>query len=135
MEFPGKLKFLENLQNLTELPTKLEYSLRFPHNTQFNTWFTDQLFLPKISKVARNEKSDYPYDPPYYSYCFLTIQNDIERGFIEAVSGKVPPATNLQRFPYPKVVEDIFIATAGSLFPLLFVFCLMLSSKNIIKVS
>jgi hypothetical protein len=114
----------------------LEYSIRLPQDTQSDTWFTDQLFIPKISKVARFE-GDFPLRPPYFDSCFLTIQNDIERAFIAAVAGadKPLPATVLHRFPYPKVIEDVFAASFGTLFPLLFVFCLMLSSKNIIKVS
>lgn len=67
--------------------------------------------------------------------CFLTIQNDIDRTFIRTVSNTEVPATVLQRFPYPKVSQDTFVSVAGAIFPLLFVLCMILSSKNIIKVS
>lgn len=99
-----------------------------------NTWLTDQLYFMSLVKTARDPQN-YPSTPPYCDMCFLTIQNDIDRTFIKATSQKVPPVTVLHRFPYPSVSEDTFISVAGSIFPLLFVICLILTSKNIIKVS
>lgn len=113
----------------------LKFSIRLPHDPTQNTWLTDQLFPLTYLKATRDSNNPIPSDPPYNKLCFLSVQNNIERAFIYAVSSKVPPQTFLRRFPYPSVIQDIFITVAGSLFPLLFVFCMIFSSKNIIKVS
>jgi hypothetical protein len=111
----------------------LSYAIRLPETTG-TMWLTDQLYQPSVSKSSRN-LTPIPLNPPYYPACFLTIQNDIERAFIKASSKKSMPVTHLHRFPYPSVVTDLFTTIAGPFFPLVFMFCLLLSAKNIIKVS
>lgn len=128
----NKLKILS--QNSTRLPKKLKYSIRLPNNPSRDVWLTDQLYFVALTKTAR-EPNSYPFTPPYFSYCFLTIQNDIERAFIKSASKQEVPSTRLQRFPYPNVSEDLFVPVAGALFPFLLMCCMFLSVKNIIKVS
>lgn len=129
------MTFPESFQNTTIQPKKLNYAIRLPQNPTINTWLTEQLFPVTLEKATRDQ-NDKPHSPPYYYYCFLTIQNDIERAFIKAANqGRESPKFALQRFPYPKVFEDMFISFAGPLFPVLFVICMLVSSKNIIKVS
>lgn len=73
---------------------------------------------------------------PYIDKCFLEIQNDIDRAFIQRVAKnrKVPDVV-LQRFPYPKVNDDSTMNGFKTYFSLLFVLCMILSCKNLIKVS
>lgn len=123
------------LQNSADLPKHLKYKIRLAHDNRLNTWLTDKLFTIDLTKTARDPASNFPSPPPYNSLCFLTIQNEIERAFIKSITKKEPPRTVLQRFPYPKVLEDVFLAFAGPLFPFLLVCCLFMSTKSIIKVS
>lgn len=124
----------ESFQNSSDLPHHLKYSIRLPDSG--NIWLTDQLFLLSLSKSARDVNNrDYPSSPPYVDGCFLTIQSSIDRAFIKKVSNADVPATALQRYPYPSVSEDMFLNMIGTIFPLLFVFCMIFSTKNIIKVS
>lgn len=90
-----------------------------------------------ITKTAREADNDVPSTPPYNEFCFLTIQNDIEREFIKIKSPEKTevPETKLQRFPYREVSEDPFAIITGAIFPFLLVCCLFMSTKNIIKVS
>lgn len=88
-----------------------------------------------ITKAARESYGPFPTHPPYFTECFLSIQDSIEKAFIEASSSKPPPPIKLQRFAYPSISEDTFIQLAGMLFPLLFVICMMFSITNTIKVS
>lgn len=118
------------------MPKTLRYSIRLPQDPATDTWVTKMLYYVSISKTAREPNSDYPFQPPYNSYCFLALQNDIERAFIKAVKPSAEvPKTILQKFPYPMVQEDMFVAFASILFPLLLVICMLLSMKNTIKVS
>lgn len=110
-----------------------------PHETALNTWHTDQVYYVAIGKAAREHFQAYPMTPPYVRECFLSIQDRIEKAFIrESLSpsaNKTAPATNMQRFAYPSISEDMFISLAGVIFPIVFVICMLLSMKNIIKVS
>lgn len=106
-----------------------------PHETKFNTWVTDQVYYVAISKSARESFSPYPMHPPYMGECFLSIQDRIEKGFIESSSSKKAPPIKMQRFAYPSISEDVFISLAGMIFPIVFVICMLLSMKSIIKVS
>lgn len=130
------MTFLQSFQNSAELPKHLKYSIRLAHDNRFNTWLTDQLFRIDITKTAREANGlPFPTTPPYNQFCFLSIQNDIEREFIKRSAKKEAPSTVLKRFPYPAVSEDMFTAIAGPLFPFLLVCCLFMSTKNIIRVS
>ena len=119
---------------MDKLPEKLVYAIRLPQLQSRQGWLTDSLFLPSLTKSSRN-RQDVPASPPYDDSCFLVIQNDIERAYIAAITNQPAPSTSLHRFPYPAVIEDSFTVIAGASFPMLFVLCLMLSAKNIIKVS
>ena len=114
-------------QHQTKLPKKLEYAIRMPSSMN---WLTGQLFdTTRVTKYARSDRS------PYETSCFLAIQNNIERTFIKKTSNKDPPKIQIQRFPYPEVYEDNFNNLVGQYFPDYFAFCMLLSMKNIIKVS
>lgn len=79
-----------------------------------------------------NESHSY-----YYSSCFISIQNEIDRAFITMKSkNEKPPKTRLRRFPYPSITYDSFLADfAVHIFPLFVVFSFLYTTKNIIKVS
>lgn len=108
-----------------------------PEEAASDVWMTDQLFYVSPSKIARLPASGLlPSEPPYVTSCFLQIQNSLDRAFIKKLKpDEKLPALKLQAFPYPSITEDIFMSAAAALFPLLFVICMMVPTKNVVKVS
>lgn len=117
-------------------PKHLKYTIRMPQDQNQNSWQINNLFYASPSKESRiGEKPvGVPIIPPYYSSCFLAIQNEIDRAFIEMLSRSTTiPSIKMQPFPYPSFVEDLFLPFAVQAFPTLLIICMMLSIKNIIK--
>jgi ATP-binding cassette subfamily A (ABC1) protein 3 len=64
----------------------------------------------------------------------LGLQNEIDRAFIKSLNSTANlPNLKLQAFPYPKITEDMFLTIAAATFPMLFVICMIMSVKNVIK--
>lgn len=116
---------------MTTLPQHLEYAIRLPFP---DVWHIKDLFDMDFTNADRDPDQN---EQPYITSCFLEIQNDIDRAFIRKVAGgstKIPDLV-LRRFPYPKVTDDPLMNKFKTFFSLLFVLCMILSCKNIIKVS
>ena len=106
-----------------------------PQDATNDLWITDQIYYVSPSKASRTPFEGIPSSPPYYRQCFLGFQNEIDRAFIQSLKAAATlPQISLQAYPYPTVTEDIFQKVASSAFPLLFVVCMIMSVKNIIKV-
>lgn len=120
------------------IPKQLVYTIKMPQEHTADNWLTDQLFYLSPSKTARySSGSVIPNQPPYQESCFLHIQDKIDRAFITLQANstvKLPPVS-LNAFPFPQITEDLFMAFASALFPLLFVLCMLLPVKNVIKVN
>lgn len=120
------------------LPNHLKYAIRLPWNQSNDVWHIRDLFDMDFTNADRPLPIINGLEvDPYLNHCFLTIQNDIDRKFIEKSkksSQKIPEVV-LQRFPYPSVSDDEFMNKFKTYFSLLFVLCMILSCKNIIKVS
>lgn len=110
----------------------LKYTIRLPQHAGENLWETDQIYYSSPSRQSRM-RYDYPSDPPYQHECFLMIQNEIDREFIRALKNTTLPSLKLQAFPYPSITEDPFLTMAAAIFPVLFVLCMIMSVKNVIK--
>lgn len=116
----------------------MSYTIRMPQDSSSDSWKTDELFFVSPSKSSRIglDPRMTPNSPPYYGTCFLALQNQIDRAYIMSLNSSVSlPSITLNAFPYPRILEDIFIMFAIEVFPLLFVLCMILAIKNIIKVS
>ena len=102
-----------------------------PQEATEDNWGTDHLFYVSPSKQSRiGGSKGIPNSPPYYGTCFLHIQDHLDRAFIKQQNSSIDiPILALNPFPYPSVVEDLFLLFATSLFPMI------LPVKNIIKVS
>jgi len=117
-------------------PKQLIYTIRMPQEATEDNWVTDQLFYVSPSKQSRHGSAKgIPNIPPYYGSCFLHIQDKLDRAFIKQHSSIDIPRLALNAFPYPSIVEDLFLLFATALFPMLFVMSMILPAKNIIKVS
>lgn len=122
-------KFL--FQHKKSLPKQLNYTIRLPQYFDLGTiypYFT-------LSKRV-HDKTNATYSN-YYESCFLTIQNNIERAFIQMQSTKdEPQPTSLRRFPYPSVNYDFFLESfAADIFPFFIVIAFLYTTKVIIKVA
>lgn len=93
------------------------------------------MYFVSLGKASRESHEPFPENPPYMDDCFLAVQDRIEKGFVEASSGKQAPSVNMQRFTYPAVSEDAFVAYALIFFPILFVISMLHAMRTIIKVS
>lgn len=113
----------------------LKYSIHLPQDGTNDLWKTDQIYYVSPSRASRLPYDGIPSYPPYYRACFLGFQNEIDRAFIKSLNAVAAlPQISLQAYPYPTVTEDIFLQVASSAFPVLFVICMIMSVKNIIKV-
>lgn len=95
-------------QNLSELPKKLSYALRFPNelripSRQVRTWLTNT-FHPLSLEPRYTERHDGGI-PSYSGEGFLTIQNAIARAFVKLHSDREIPILFLQRLPIPSFKE------------------------------
>lgn len=115
----------------------LKYSIRLPQDVGDDLWLTDQIYYISPSRASRlqGNPEGIPYSPPYYRECFVGFQNEIDRAFIKLLNSTADvPNIQFQAYPYPSIVEDMFLKFAAAAFPLLFVLCMLMSVKNIIKV-
>lgn len=118
----------------------MKYSIRLPHKGGVDDWLTDQIYYVSPSRASRIQfipigPPYYTENPPYFSRCFIGIQNEIDRAFINQLNSSVAlPNVLLQPFPYPAVDEDMFVEVSVAGFPLLLVMAMLMSAKNIIKV-
>lgn len=115
----------------------MKYSIRLPQDAGDDLlWMTDQIYYVSPSRASRLADSGIPTSPPYYTQCFIGFQNEIDRSFIKLLnSSAFVPKLTLQAFPYPSITEDMFLQFATALFPFLFVTCMIMSVKNVIKVT
>ncbi|KAG5675808.1 hypothetical protein PVAND_005680 [Polypedilum vanderplanki] len=138
---PVAAVFFEEIDAITKnnneiSPKHLKYVIHMPQDSTTDSWFTDQIYYSSPSKRSRlsEHSSGVPNTPPYYGSCFLDIQNHIDRAFIKYLNSSATfPKLKMNAFPYPEIIEDIFMQFATQAFPVLFVLCMMLSIKNIIK--
>ena len=112
----------------------LKYAIRLP--TRWNSWMTERLYSDskssRVESLYSFEPPKYPFEPPYYDECFLLLQNKIDRAFIN--HSKLPNV-QLNAYPYPEVTTNEFSKYVKMALPVVFVFSMILSIKNIIKVS
>jgi len=94
------------------------------------------LYYISVSYSRRYSGENSVSNPPYYTSCFLMLQNEIDQAFIKSVKPdmELVKLENLRYFPYPSVVKDFFVEFAAYGFPILFVFCMIFSAKVLIKV-
>jgi hypothetical protein len=94
-------------------------------------WQTDKLFDRTKLRKSRINELGFPPTPPYILECFLSVQDGINRAFIDDAS---VPIIKMNAFPYPAYEEIEFGEYVSTLFPFLFVVCMIFSLKSVIKV-
>ncbi|XP_039428969.1 phospholipid-transporting ATPase ABCA1-like [Culex pipiens pallens] len=135
------VQFDEHYEQLTSLPTRLSYTLRFPGElrAQFgitHAWRTNSRFASRPDGGARF----YRYDdggpsPGYFREGFLSIQHFIFRAFLEAKKtvNKELPEVHVQRFPYPPFLEDSFPSSLTTFLPISVMLAFIYPCISIVK--
>lgn len=111
----------------------LNYSIRM-HMSSFEYVGDLYPFLSLSKKLydTENETSSH-----YFTECFLTIQNKIDRAFImkSSKNNRLPKVT-FRKFAYPSVRFDPFLEALGiHMVPVFVVIAFIYSTKTIIRVS
>lgn len=68
-------------------------------------------------------------------FCYNSVQNQLERGFIDSLVTTDLPTIWLGGFYYVQSIEDVLPAVLKSLLPLVLVLTTFYTANNIIKVS
>ena len=96
------------------------------------SWMTQFVFPVFQLPGPRNSESDVGGPPDYYHEGFLAIQHAIDSAVIgHNLSGTV--RVNMNRYPYPKYVDDKFIVIIQQSLPLLLMLSLVFTALNIVR--
>lgn len=145
------VQFPDSYWNVTELPHKFEFSLRFPHElrtrypatggfTISNHWQTSNRFPIMLSEGPRyRENNDGGIPCGYYREGFIPMQAAVSRAFIKAIKAEAGfpdgdvPKLFLHRFPYPPYLDDVLLLGLESFIPLFMVASFLYTAVNIVK--
>lgn len=82
------IEFDDDLANITELPEKIEFALRFPGETRTNSWlfanWRTYLLVVPFSPGARNPNLTDGGTPNYYYEGFVTFQAALSSAIVTA---------------------------------------------------
>lgn len=105
------VEFGDSLSDVTSLPEKLSFALRFPAELRYSAgllsdWETRLLMVPFTPRL-RNPYSDDGGAPSYYNENFLSVQTAVSKAIIRERSPAADmPQVFIQRFPYPPYYDD-----------------------------
>ncbi|XP_062542040.1 phospholipid-transporting ATPase ABCA3-like [Armigeres subalbatus] len=132
------VEFDDTLANITSLPDRIHFSLRFPAETRqwrwlFGNWRTNLLVVP-FSPGIRNRNRTDGGSPSYFYEGFLPIQTAISAAIVAARD----PAINtrnmlLRRIPYPPYYEDRLLPAMEQLLPLIILIAFFYTCINTVK--
>jgi len=111
------IEFDQSWSDLSELPDKFKYTLRFPselRTASLNfgfTWETKKLFLVTGESGPRNlEYNDGGVPAGYLSEGFIPIQHALSMSYIRKKSGQDElPEVVMQRYPHPPYEYDALL--------------------------
>lgn len=140
------VEFPDEWENITVLPKKFEFTLRFPYELRTNTggpfvefynWFTDMLFPAFQLEGPRNSGSNDGGIPPgYVREGFIPVQAAISKAYTLAIKGDkegIIPDIFLHRFPYPPYLSDPLLIGLEAFIPLIIVISFLYTAINIVK--
>ncbi|KAK2724560.1 phospholipid-transporting ATPase ABCA3-like [Artemia franciscana] len=145
-DFLGGVAFTNTFPDADSFPEEINMKLRLRgHLRQESnfaiifTWLTEILFEPISLPGPRGKDSIYGGYPGYYLEGFLTLQHAISSSVIEQASGANMSSVDLQmqRFPYPKYVEDYFVLVLEDFLAIIlllgFIYPVMNNVRNIVN--
>ncbi|KXJ71644.1 hypothetical protein RP20_CCG020100 [Aedes albopictus] len=132
------VEFDDSLANITSLPDKIHFSLRFPAETRqwrwlFGNWRTNLLVVP-FSPGIRNGDINHGGSPSYYAEGFIPIQTAISA----AIMARRDPDVDLRnvllrRIPYPPYYKDELLPAMEQLLPLIILIAFFYTCINTVK--
>eukprot|EP00057_Strongylocentrotus_purpuratus_P033371 XP_791165.4 PREDICTED: ATP-binding cassette sub-family A member 3 [Strongylocentrotus purpuratus] len=136
----GGIVFHNDFPENGDLPSNLNYSIRLsssPRNSpamssggqsslndQKSEWKTDELFPFIMTMGPRAKQYSWGGDPGYMREGFLSLQHAIDKAFLQYMNPTLTDQfrIDMQRYPYPPYLDDLFIlAIQGQLPYLLFI--------------
>ncbi|XP_063961818.1 phospholipid-transporting ATPase ABCA3-like [Lytechinus pictus] len=136
----GGITFHNEFPENGDLPSNLTYSIRLSSsprnapgmnpsddetlNNQKSEWKTDELFPFIMTMGPRSKEYSWGGDPGYMREGFLSLQHAIDKAFLQYVDPSLTDEfrIEMQRYPYPPYLDDLFIlAIQGQLPYLLFI--------------
>ncbi|XP_059047228.1 phospholipid-transporting ATPase ABCA1-like [Achroia grisella] len=138
------VEFSDSLLGATDIPDKINYSLRFPERPRLNSffltgsrsWRTDLVFPAFEQPGPRFPSSPAGGDDPGYVYeMFIILQHYITTELIHTITGQNLRSfnINLQRFPHPAYSEDLAVDLMQELLPLFVVISFTYIAINITR--
>jgi ATP-binding cassette subfamily A (ABC1) protein 3 len=102
---------LSGAENNSNLPLNLDITIRLPSERykSKSEWFTNLLYPMFQTPGPRDPTNPYGGDPDYFNRGFLFLQESITLGLM-GTSATDPPHIKMQRFPYPRWLNDLFYA-------------------------
>ncbi|GFT89233.1 ATP-binding cassette sub-family A member 3 [Nephila pilipes] len=137
--------FDETIQDGLDNSTKIMYKIRPKQAEGGNTAFKDtlkkwqtQYTFPLFPALGpRNPNLAWGGSPGYMSQGFLSVQHAVAKSFMEFLANKSFQALNVNlemcRYPYPPYLDDKFILSLQSFFPMIICFSFIYPAVNIIK--
>lgn len=140
------VEFPDEWINITELPKRFEFTMRFPYElrtndegpfVEFYNWFTKMLFPALQAPGPRNlKRNDGGLPPGYYREGFIPVQAAISRAYTEKMKGDAEgdiPDVFLHRFPYPPYLFDPLLMGLEAFIPLIIMISFLYTAINIVK--
>lgn len=132
---------MNGLDNSTKIVFKIRPKQAEGGNTAFkNTlkkWQTQYMFPLFPALGPRNPDSAWGGSPGYMSQGFLGVQHAVAKSFMEFLANKSFQALNMNlemcRYPYPPYLDDKFILSLQSFFPMIICFSFIYPAVNMIK--
>lgn len=140
------VEFPDDWINISSLPKKFEFTLRFPYElrtnddgpfVEFVNWFTDMLFPAfQVAGPRNRERNDGGLPPGYFREGFIPVQAAISRMYTQMMKGdeeEIIPDIYLHRFPYPAYLSDPLLIGLEAFIPLIIMISFLYTAINIVK--
>ncbi|XP_071508675.1 phospholipid-transporting ATPase ABCA3-like [Diadema antillarum] len=146
----GGITFHNHFPKDGQLPVNLNYSIRLsasPRNSPYSSgdsnsfndqqseWKTDELFPFIMTLGPRAKDQTWGGDPGYMREGFLSLQHAIDKAFMQYVDPTLTDQfkVEMQRYPYPPYLDDIFIIAIQAQLPYLLFISLVYPMINIAR--
>ncbi|XP_058465468.1 phospholipid-transporting ATPase ABCA3-like [Malaya genurostris] len=132
------VEFDDALANITALPDRIHFALRYPGETRigrwtFSNWRSNLLVVP-FSPGARNRNLSDGGSPNYYFEGFVAIQTALSSAIAVAKNPEFKTQqVALRRIPYPPYYEDKLLPAMEQLLPLIILISFFYTCINTVK--
>ncbi|XP_055602218.1 phospholipid-transporting ATPase ABCA1-like [Uranotaenia lowii] len=121
------IDFGNGMRNITDLPKRVTFDLRFPYILRSSpsswkplSWDTDKL-IGAFDPTGHNRLEDDGGEPSYYREQFLAVQTALSKAIIaRQVPSVNPPKAFVQRFANPDAETNLLHEALNQILPLLF---------------